>query len=216
MDIEAPARITDEELLRRYVGGDADGFAQLVQRYTPELFRFLLRFVGQRSMVEDILQETFIQVHLSAATFDPERRIKPWLFTIAANKARDQLRSRTRRREISATAASGDEDTAGGNLTDLYQYDDHAPDETLADVEQSEQVRRVVQQLPPHLREVLVLAYFQRFAYRDMAEILDVPLGTVKSRLHAAVAQFAAAYRRATGLPAETPVAVRDEAPEPD
>jgi RNA polymerase sigma-70 factor (ECF subfamily) len=211
MDKEAPASVSDEELLRRYVGGDAGAFAQLVNRFTPELFRFLLRFLGQRAVVEDILQETFIQVHLSAATFDPDRRVKPWLFTIAANKARDQLRSRSRRREISTTAVTGDDEASGGNLTDVLPRDEHAPDEALEHREQALEVRRVVRDMPPHLREVLVLAYFHRFAYRDLAEILGVPIGTVKSRLHAAVSHFGTAYRRAGGE--EVPSVVQDAAP---
>src|SRR5438105_8672312 len=100
MAIPAADRPSDEELLRGHLSGDPDSFGVLTERYTPEVFRFLMRFLGRRAMADDVIQESFLQVHLSAATFDLSRRVKPWLFTIAANKARDALRSRARRREI--------------------------------------------------------------------------------------------------------------------
>ena len=91
---------TDEQLLADYLAGQTDGFELLVRRHSPELFRFLARFTGNAAAAEDVVQEAFLQVHLSAASFDRTRRFKPWLFTIAANKARDLLRSRGRRPEV--------------------------------------------------------------------------------------------------------------------
>ena len=89
--------VTDEQLLADYVRGNEAPFAELVRRYQPELFSFLMRFVSDPATAEDLFQETFIQVHRSAASFDPTRRFRPWLFTIAANKARDYLRASSRR-----------------------------------------------------------------------------------------------------------------------
>src|SRR3954469_11367806 len=88
---------TDEELLAFYRGGERASFSSLVERYRRELFHFLVRFLGDRAAAEDIFQETFLQVHQSADQFDPQRRFRPWLFTIAANKARDLMRSQARR-----------------------------------------------------------------------------------------------------------------------
>lgn len=204
-----PHSDSDEDLLARYVGGDEGAFARLVRETTPELFRFLVRFVGQRALAEDILQETYVQVHLSAATFDRSRRVKPWIFTIAANKARDALRSRTRRREVSAAGMSADGEFSL-DLTEMSPGETPQPGDGISESENSEAVRRVVMALPDHLREVIVLAYFHRMAYRDMADVLSVPIGTIKSRLHAAVSQFARAFRQAEDLPAvEGPIAAR-------
>src|SRR5687768_14013250 len=88
---------TDEQLLDDYRHGEKASFSELVGRYQRELYHFLVRFLGNRAAAEDVFQETFLQVHQSAEQFDPQRRFRPWLFTIAANKARDLIRSQARR-----------------------------------------------------------------------------------------------------------------------
>jgi len=90
---------TDEQLLEDYRGGDAEAFRLLISRHHDDLLRFLIRLTGDRQAADDVFQEAFLQVHISADSFDPTRRFKPWLFTIAANKARDLLRKRVRRQE---------------------------------------------------------------------------------------------------------------------
>ena len=188
---------TDEQLLADYVRGQTDRFELLVRRHSPELFRFLVRFTGGAAAAEDIVQETFLQVHLSAATFDRSRRFKPWLFTIAANKARDLLRSRGRRPEVPLDAHVGSEEE-GQRFLDFMADASTPPAGVLEQGEQREFVRSVLAGMPHHLKEVLVLSYYHRFPYKEIAQILGVPLGTVKSRLHAAVGHFAHAYRAAT------------------
>lgn len=188
---------TDEQLLAEYVGGQSEGFELLVRRHHQELFRFLARFTGNAAAAEDIVQEAFLQVHLSADSFDRFRRFKPWLFTIAANKARDMMRSRSRRPEmpLDAQVASGDEE--GQRFLDFLADASHVPSGALEQSEEQELVRTILAGMPNHLKEVLVLSYYHRFPYKEIAEVLDVPLGTVKSRLHAAVAAFGEAYRAA-------------------
>ena len=187
----------DGELLAAFLAGDEVAFATLVGRYSPELYQFIARFVQNSAVAEDVVQETFVQVYQSAAGFDPTRRFRPWLFTIAANKARDHLRSRARKREVSLSAghqaATHDE---GASYLDFLADDSLSPHEVLEGAEQREAVRKIVSQMPDHLREILVLGYYQRFPYKEIAEVLAIPLGTVKSRLHAAVSHFAAAYQR--------------------
>lgn len=184
----------DERLLADFLDGDEQAFSLLVRRYDRELFQFVARFVRDSASAEDIVQDTFIQVHHSAHGFDMSRRFRPWMFTIAANKARDYLRTRGRRKEVAFTF-----DNNEGEQTNFQDFLADAGPTPLIEIEAEEQretVRKIVATLPDHLREVLVLAYFQRFPYKEMAEILDIPLGTVKSRLHAAVTKFAEAYRR--------------------
>ncbi len=199
--VDAP---TDERLLADYFAGDRAKFEVLVRRYHRELFRFALRFTNSSAAAEDVVQEAFLQVHLAGSTFDLSRRFKPWLFTIAANKARDWLRSRSRRQEVPLDAPVGGPTDVGESFAAILSDEDQAADEGLEIDEQRRVVQRVVREMPDHLREVLVLGYFHRFAYKDMAEILAVPLGTVKSRLHAAVGHFAREYKRAAKA-AETP-----------
>jgi RNA polymerase sigma-70 factor (ECF subfamily) len=184
---------TDEELLAAYVAGERAAFRELTNRYRDELVHFLTRFLGSRAAAEDVFQETFLQVHLSAETFDPDRRLKPWLFTIAANKARDYHRKHGRRTPMSLSANMGDRDE-GQRFVDVMEADLPSPDTPVLDAERSRLVKQVVDDMPSHLREILLLSYFQRMSYNQIAETLEIPLGTVKSRLHTAVAAFARAW----------------------
>jgi RNA polymerase sigma-70 factor (ECF subfamily) len=186
---------TDEQLLEAYRGGDKASFAQLVERYQRELFHFLVRFVGDRAAAEDVFQETFLQVHQSAQSFDPHRRFRPWLFTIAANKARDLMRSQARRptNPLQASISPGDEES--GQFIDLMESAASLPSEPMEKRELQRLVHGTVMSMPEHLREILLLSYFHQFPYKQISDILDIPLGTVKSRLHAAVAYFADRWR---------------------
>lgn len=185
---------TDEKLLEEYVAGKTASFELLVRRHTQELHRFVLRFTGDSVAAEDVVQETFLQVHSSAGAFDPSRRLKPWLFTIAANKARDYLRRRSRRREVPFDAQISNDDD-GQRFLDLLSGDDVLPHEDLAVEEKQRAIRGIMGAMPTKLSEVLILAYYHRFAYKEIAEVVGIPLGTVKSRLHAAIVHFGQRYR---------------------
>ena len=101
---------SDEQLLADHLAGVPGAFDGLVARYAHELYGFLCRFVADATLAEDLIQETFVQVHLAAASFDPARSFRPWLYTIAANKARDHLRARGRRQQYSLDATGANDD----------------------------------------------------------------------------------------------------------
>jgi RNA polymerase sigma-70 factor (ECF subfamily) len=195
MDAETDIR-TDEELLAAHIDGDSNAFPELMDRYKNDLLHFLTRFVGSRAAAEDVFQESFLQIHISAETFDPSRRFKPWLFTIAANKGRDWHRKHSKRTVLSLSQEVGG-DGDGTRFIDLMESDQEQPDANLLDSEQKETIRDVVDQLPSHLREILLLSYFQQMSYVQIADSLQIPLGTVKSRLHSAVAAFSQAWQSA-------------------
>jgi RNA polymerase sigma-70 factor (ECF subfamily) len=192
----ATAEITDEALLTAYIDGDRQAFAALLERYRTELHGFLARFLGSSAAADDVFQETFLQVHLAASTFDSTRNFKPWLFTIAANKARDWHRRQKRRRAVSLDAPLGG-DPDGTRMVDIMESKAEVPDNLLESAETRERVKDVVDSMPALYREVLQLNYFQKMSYQQIAEVLGVPLGTVKSRLHAAVATFAESWKTA-------------------
>ncbi len=185
---------TDEQIFEAFRDGDPDAYRELIERHHDDLLRFLTRMVGDRAAAEDIFQETFLQIHISAATFDISRRFRPWLFTIAANKARDMLRKKNRRKTVELSAPIRKSEP-GASFIDLLGVDIPAPDEALDLAQRDEQVQRALDQLGPALREVLLLAYFQRMSYAQIAEDLGIPLGTVKSRMHSAVAAFARSWQ---------------------
>lgn len=185
---------TDETLFETYRKGDLGAFRSLVERHHDDLIRFLMRLMGDAAGAEDVFQETFLQVHQAAHTFDPTRRFRPWLFTIAANKARDYLRRKGRRRTLDLSAPiesdRGGGEGSAGSFVDLLEVRVPSPDARMDEREQSELVQRALAGLQYSLREILLLAYFQRLSYAQIADELEIPLGTVKSRLHAAVAAF--------------------------
>ena len=190
-------QLADERLVERYREGLDEAFTILVKRYQQELFHFLVRFTSNRSSAEEVFQETFLQIYQSLDTFQTDRRFKPWLFTIASNKARDHLRRNKRRSAapLSAPVQSGDDEEERSYL-DLMQASLPMPDEQAVRQEIAERVKEVVSTLPDHLREILLLAYFHQFPYKEIAQVLGIPLGTVKSRLHSAVGTFARAWKQ--------------------
>jgi RNA polymerase sigma-70 factor, ECF subfamily len=190
---------SDNDLLRCYLDGQEEAFATIVKRYRRELYNFLVRFTGDAALAEDVFQETFLQLHVSAATFDLDRRLKPWMFTIAANKARDAMRSRWRKRAAPLDATMGGENEDGSSYADLMPSDIPAPDEAMLNSETRQAVQNIVNDMPESLRVVLLMSYFHEFPYKEIAEMLDVPLGTIKSRLHAAIKLFAKKWKASAG-----------------
>jgi len=193
---------TDEQLIADHRTGDPGALEVLVRRYRHDLVPFLIRLLGRRDAAEDVFQETFLQVHVSADSFDTSRRFKPWLFTIAANKARDYYRKHGKHAAMSDLSApvrsgrGGDEGRSRTTFVDLLEADLDELGTDLSSAEQRDRVRQVVDEMPYHLREILLLAYFQRLSYAQIADSLEIPLGTVKSRLHSAVASFADRWRQ--------------------
>lgn len=194
--IEKPS---DAELLQRYAKGDEDAFSEVVNRYKNGLYGFLRRFLNRTDLIEDVFQETFLQLYTSRDSFDSARPLRPWLFTIAANKAKDALRKQQRTSAVTiGTISQGDEISFDDMLNSLAS-DQTRPYEELEKDETAERIREVIANMPPAAREILILAYFNKFSYKQMAQILSIPIGTVKSRLHTAVARFAKEYKAAIG-----------------
>ncbi len=190
---------TDEQLVRLYVRGEREALRVIIDRYQVDLMRFLTRLTGARDAAEDAFQETFLQFHQSASRFDTSRRLRPWLFTIAANKARDGLRKKGRQPSLTLSRNVGSDDSV--EFVDLLEIDTPAPSSGVLAREQQALVDQAVSRLSHPLREVLLLAYFQRLSYAQIAEELGIPLGTVKSRLHAAVASFAKHWQQIAHAP---------------
>jgi len=192
--------ITDAELLSRYGEGDEGAFRELVSRYKNSLYAFLSQFLNRRDLVEDVFQETFLQLYTSRHSFDPNRPLRPWLFTIAANKAKDALRKSQRNAAVPiGTMVEETEEMSFGDMLNALTSDETMPYDNLERDETAQRVNRVIANMPEGLREILILAYFQKFSYKQMAGILSIPIGTVKSRLHTAVGRFAKDWKASLG-----------------
>jgi RNA polymerase sigma-70 factor (ECF subfamily) len=179
---------SDEELLVSYCEqGDRRLFEELVRRYQRELYSYLRRYLGNAEMAEDTFQQTFLQVHLKCNQYEPGRKVRPWLYTVATNQAIDAQRRNRRHRMVSLDRRLGNEDADSGALVDMLAHEEAGPDDALQTSEHREAVRGQVDQLPEQLRQVIHLVYYQGLKYREAADVLAIPVGTVKSRLHAAI-----------------------------
>ena len=192
----AVAGPSDEELLRRSrVDGDAAAFESLVHRYETELFSYLRRYLGSAEMAEDVFQATFLQVHLKKEQFEEGRRFRPWLYTIATNQAIDAQRRNRRHRMVSLDNRTGGEDDVG-SLVEMLSGAERTADEQMESEEAREWVRSAVDELPDGLKQALLLVYHKGMKYREAADVLGIPVGTVKSRLHSAVLKLNESWRR--------------------
>lgn len=178
-----------------YVAGQRPSFAELVRRYERELYSYLRRIVGNDALAEDVFQTTFLQVHLKRHLYEAGRSFRPWLYTIASHQAIDALRRNRRHARPSLDGPSRDAEEAG-SLLELLADDGAGPGEEAERQERRRLVREVVDGLADHLRTVLVLCYYQGMKYKEIADVLKIPVGTVKSRLHAAVHKLGEEWRR--------------------
>jgi RNA polymerase sigma-70 factor (ECF subfamily) len=166
------APISDAELLRRIAGGDEEALAALYDNYKSILFSLILRILHSQSEAEDILQDVFIQVWQKAANFDEERgRPFTWLVTLARSRAIDRLRQ-LGSRERTATEASR---AAPEEWTDAV--------EDAIKSEEGAVVRKALAELPEEQRRALLMAYYEGLTQTEIADKLNAPLGTVKTRM---------------------------------
>jgi RNA polymerase sigma-70 factor (ECF subfamily) len=197
--------LSDEELLLAYrKSHDSDLFAELVHRYERELYSYLRRYLGDAEMAEDAFQAAFLQVHLKCEQFETGRAVRPWLYTIATNQAIDLQRRSRRHRMVSLDRSTTSDGEDVGKLLDLLVSKELTPAAHLNASERREWLHQAVEQLPQSLADVVNLVYFQDLKYREAAEALQIPVGTVKSRMHAAVAKLNEAWNQ-TQLPPAPP-----------
>ncbi len=194
-------KYTDAELLKRYREGDETAFREIVERYKNSLYSFLRRFLNRQDLVEDVFQETFLQLFASRDSFDTSRPLRPWLFTIAANKAKDALRKMQRHSSMSIGAIADSGDVSVDDVINILTSYKTTPADEVTMEETARRVGEIVADMQENLRGILSLAYFEQFSYKHMAEILSIPIGTVKSRLHTAVMHFTKKWNAANREP---------------
>ena len=198
---DPPTACSDEDLFARARGGADEAFAALVRRYERELYGYLRRYLGDATLADDVFQNTFLQMHLKRDQYEAGRPVRPWLYTIATHQAIDALRRVGRHPTVSLEQQTGEEaDGEPHRLLELLEADGPAPLDRVQTEEARQLVRQSVDALPDFLRQVVTLAYFQGLPYRDIAETLGIPVGTVKSRLHAALQRLHDAWTASPSL----------------
>jgi RNA polymerase sigma factor (sigma-70 family) len=172
----------DERLLAGVAGGDGQALTELYERYAGPLFGFLVRLAGDRTVAEEILQDTLLAVWRSAATYRGHSSVRTWLFGVARRQAHNRLR--TWRPPTADLDEAGDPPEPGPG-----------PEEQALAAADAAEVTAALDRLAAHHREVLVLAFVADLPQAEIAAVLGVPVGTVKSRLHHAKAALAAILR---------------------
>ena len=172
--------LSDEILIEKFQNGDNYAFDQLVRRYKEPLLNFVYRFVGDLTEAEDIVQDTFFRVYKNKHYYKNVAKFSTWIYTIAGNLAKTELRRRKRRKIFSIHR-----DTQEEKEWDLPDIETN-PEKEVNTVVTERIIQKAINNLPDKFREVVVLRDIEGFSYEDISDIIRVPLGTVKSRVNRA------------------------------
>ncbi len=184
--------VADESLIAQYCkSGDRQLFETLIGRYEREIYSYLRRYIGNAELAEDAFQGTFLQVHLKCQQFDRSRNFRPWLYAIATNQAIDTQRRNKRHRMASLDrSTASDQGNQEGSWSERIVGNTPDPHSVATDREEGRWIHQSVDSLGESMQQVVNLVYYQGLKYREAAEVLGIPVGTVKSRLHAAVGRL--------------------------
>ena len=174
---------TDEVIVERALGGDAEAFGELVRRWERRIFALAYGMLGREEDARDATQETFLAAFRNLRGFRGEAKVSSWLHRIAVN----QCLTRQRRAKIrSESALAEEEDGAAQVAAPLEQ----SPVRVVEGRQRTAAVRRALNGLPVELRQIVVMKEFEELTFREIAEVLDLPLSTVKSRLYTGLKQL--------------------------
>jgi len=167
-------KLTDKELFAKVADDNERAFAMFVDRYKNRLFNFVFRIISEKEMAEDILQETFLRVYNQRKNYSPDYALSTWVYTIALNLCRSELRKRKLRKFISLEFLKEESDI-------------ELPDEKNLEPQKLKPLLdKAIKGLPDEYRTAFVLCDIDRLPYSEIAEIMRVPVGTVKSRINRA------------------------------
>jgi RNA polymerase sigma-70 factor (ECF subfamily) len=169
---------SDEQIVARVLAGEEHLFETLVRRYQTRILSHVARMVGSREDSLDLTQEIFLKVFQALDRFNPDFRFSTWLFRIAGNAAIDHLRKR-RPRTIPLEMT----DSEGRLSSPEYKSSDLDPFGELRNTQRGDAIARAIAELPPEFRELIVLRHFTGLSYEEIAEVKNMPLGTVKNKL---------------------------------
>jgi RNA polymerase sigma-70 factor (ECF subfamily) len=173
-----PRKPSDEELILHFQEGNLYAFEQIVLRYKEPLINFVYHYLGDRIDAEDVVQETFLRVYRNKHLYRNIAKFSTWIYTIASNLAKTELRRRRRRRLFSISQMGFD------NRDYDLPSDEPTPEGVVDGGMKESIVRRAIETLPVKFKEVVILRDVQEFSYEEIGEILDIPIGTVKSRVN--------------------------------
>jgi len=174
------SQLSDEELIQRFQEGDQYAFDLIVHRYKDALFNFTYRYLGNSQEAEDVVQETFLRIFRNRFAYRQIAKFSTWIYTIAGNLAKTELRKRKRRRQVYTS-------DMGFDYKEFEIVDTKADTERDVDSMLTEKlIQAAIDKLPERFRKVILLVDVQELSYEEVSKIMRVPLGTVKSRVNRA------------------------------
>jgi RNA polymerase sigma-70 factor (ECF subfamily) len=177
------AELSDEDVMERCALGSEAAFRALVQRYRTRIMNLVCRFISDRDRAEEISQEVFLRVYRNRERYRKSGKFSTWIFTIAVNLTKNEIRSRVRHKGTYSLDAM-EEDSGGQGLP--FPDARPLPDADLSAREIQERVAEALRKLPPRYREAVVLRDIEGLSYEEVGEILKIPGGTVRSRINRA------------------------------
>lgn len=166
--------------IKQVIKGDQDAFAEIVEIYKNSIYQLCYRMLGNRHEAEDMAQEAFIRAYVNINSFNQELKFSTWLFRIATNLCIDRIRKKKPDYYLDAEVSGTDGLTMYSHLAS----DSPLPEKELESLELQESVQKEIMKLPEKYRSVIVLKYIEELSLNEISEILDLPLGTVKTRIH--------------------------------
>ena len=185
----APADPPDAELVGRAAAGDASAFRELVERHQLRVYQIVHRMLRDRTDADDVTQETFVKVWRGLPSYDGRAQFSTWLYTIARNTALNALRARRPQLSLSDAATFAEAELALG-VADGPASGPEAADAAADSATESRAIAAAIAELPERQQQVVALFYLQDRSYDEVAEMLAIPLGTVKTLLHRARARL--------------------------
>ena len=171
---------SDEELIAAFQQGQTEAFNLLVGRYKDQLMNYVFRYLGDYDQADDVVQETFIRVYRKKDSYKPVAKFSTWLYTIATNLAKTQLRRRKSHAIFSISRHSGDHQEKDYDIPDQSSATDSQADSTL----KQEIIQKALDSISPKYREIVILCDVQELTYEEICKITELNIGTVKSRLN--------------------------------
>jgi RNA polymerase sigma-70 factor, ECF subfamily len=166
--------------IKQVLKGDQNAYAEIVELYKDKVFQICFRMLGNRHEAEDISQEAFIRAYVNIQTFNQKRKFSTWLFRIATNLCIDRIRKKKPDYYLDAEVKG----TEGLTMYSQVAANTPLPEEEVEDMELQATIQHEISKLPEKYRSVIVLKYIEELPLLEISEILDLPLGTVKTRVH--------------------------------
>ncbi|WP_047980536.1 RNA polymerase sigma factor SigW [Ornithinibacillus contaminans] len=168
------------EKIKQVKKGDQAAFEDVVMFYQDRIFQHCLRMLGNVHEAEDIAQEAFIRAYVNIHSYDEHRKFSTWLYRIATNLTIDRLRKRKPDYYLDAEVKGTD----GLDMYSQLAADEKLPEDEVEGIELQSYIQQQIAQLPPKYRSIIMLRYLEDFSLQEISDILDIPLGTVKTRIH--------------------------------